>query len=1074
MKFPRLVSAVTLLFALASFSVSAQVSVSISGNQILCMGDSLALTANVVDASQTCDYFLEMDDTFGDGWNGAVFSLSVNGVTTDYTFFNGFSDSVYIPVAAGDLLQVSFTSGGYPEEESYVFYDAQGSILLNDGPFPTNGVVYTGTADCGASANPLTVQWSPATGVSDPTSLNPTFAPAATTTYMIEVLDSVGTTVATDSVTIVVAPNFAINPTASPAALCLNGSSALDPGLTGNGTYTYDWNLGHLLDDSTIAMPTATFGTFGNFDFEVEVTSDSGCVKSAVVPVFVSGSVPSEISATNDTTCMGVPVDVAVGIEATVSPSCNYELQLVNQNGQGWQGDSLKIYANGQLIHATTLPSGFAAVETLTLTDADSIEVEFVQNSFAFGNIYQLSDPNGNVIFQDGPFPQPGIVFGFTADCGISFDGWQYAWSPSTGLSSTSGNEVTVTINADQTYTIVASDTVCGYYDTTTVTISAVPTFGYTVTPGDTGFCLGAVVQLNAVPDTSSGYAFTWNNAAWLDDPNIANPVATLNNPGSYEFEVLMSSPWGCDITESFTIGISANPTPEVSIWGGPGVCDGESVMLTASTGPAQGTQCAYVLEMYDTFGDGWNGAELAFTVNGSTTFHTFQNGNFAVDTLPVSHGDSISVAFVSGGYPEEESYILYDGDGNVVLGDGPFPQNGAVYSGVANCGGNTDVVYLYDWQPNIWVDDNTLESPTFSPMADTTYVATVTDSIGGCSASDTIDLFIAYFTPVQVLQITDTFCSGDIQSLQMFASEPNGNWTGEGLTDDSLGIWVPNAAGAGSHAIVYTLNDFGGCVSSDSTVIEVLLSPNSPTITPVAGCEGDEVVLTASTTAGDLLWYNDSQLSDFVGQGDSLNVGAITGSGEYWVIASNGDCNSAPAALPYDIQVPASTANINGPTEVDEWTLELYNVPQTIGSTYNWVVTGGNITSGQGGNFISLQWTGGTSGTLAVVETTSGGCEGDTVTLNVTINPTAVGEVAPQHMFEAWPVPASDKIFVALPEAGNYRTTLTDCTGRVVWSTNGAQASRLEIPAGALPNGVYMLTVTGSQTWHSRVAVQH
>ena len=58
-------------------------------------------------------------------------------------------------------------------------------------------------------------------------------------------------------------------------------------------------------------------------------------------------------------------------------------------------------------------------------------------------------------------------------------------------------------------------------------------------------------------------------------------------------------------------MGISPNPTPVVTIEGGPGACDGDDVTLTASTGASAGTPCTYTLQMDDTFGDGWNGAEL-------------------------------------------------------------------------------------------------------------------------------------------------------------------------------------------------------------------------------------------------------------------------------------------------------------------------------------------------------------------------------------------------------------------------------------------------------------------------------
>jgi hypothetical protein len=61
------------------------------------------------------------------------------------------------------------------------------------------------------------------------------------------------------------------------------------------------------------------------------------------------------------------------------------------------------------------------------------------------------------------------------------------------------------------------------------------------------------------------------------------------------------------------------------------------------------------------------------------------------------------------------------------------------------------------------------------------------------------------------------------------------------------------------------------------------------------------------------------------------------------------------------------------------------YYVTNTTGSTYNWVVTNGTITSGSGTNSITVTWSS-TPGVdnLSVIETNSNGCVGDTITLPV------------------------------------------------------------------------------------------
>lgn len=78
------------------------------------------------------------------------------------------------------------------------------------------------------------------------------------------------------------------------------------------------------------------------------------------------------------------------------------------------------------------------------------------------------------------------------------------------------------------------------------------------------------------------------------------------------------------------------------------------------------------------------------------------------------------------------------------------------------------------------------------------------------------------------------------------------------------------------------------------------------------------------------------------------------------------------------------------------------YSVTNTVGSTYDWTVSGGTIISGDGTNSISVLWgsTGGTY-TVEVVEDNSGvsgitGCgEGSPISLSVDLNPQVLGSIS-------------------------------------------------------------------------------
>ncbi|MCP3929057.1 MAG: T9SS type A sorting domain-containing protein [Bacteroidetes bacterium] len=95
---------------------------------------------------------------------------------------------------------------------------------------------------------------------------------------------------------------------------------------------------------------------------------------------------------------------------------------------------------------------------------------------------------------------------------------------------------------------------------------------------------------------------------------------------------------------------------------------------------------CAYRLELIDSYGDGWNGAFLDIGVNGVSTTYTIEEGYSAIFSVLVADGDAISFEYFPGLYEGEVSYILYDPDGFQIFSDGPYPLTGAVFTGTVGC----------------------------------------------------------------------------------------------------------------------------------------------------------------------------------------------------------------------------------------------------------------------------------------------------------------------------------------------------------------------------------------------------
>ena len=81
-----------------------------------------------------------------------------------------------------------------------------------------------------------------------------------------------------------------------------------------------------------------------------------------------------------------------------------------------------------------------------------------------------------------------------------------------------------------------------------------------------------------------------------------------------------------------------------------------------------------YTVDLYDDYGDGWNGGSLDLFVNSSVVLNdiTLDSGSGpATFTFDVSSGDQIYTEFTAGGWPYECSYYIYDADGIQVASDG-------------------------------------------------------------------------------------------------------------------------------------------------------------------------------------------------------------------------------------------------------------------------------------------------------------------------------------------------------------------------------------------------------------------
>lgn len=109
---------------------------------------------NNLSAQQNCSYTLNLFDSFGDGWNGSILTITIDGVSTDYTIVDdcinddGFFATFDIDVIEGLPIELNYQIGGFQNEVTYELIDPSGNIVFADGPNPALGIVYTEAAVC--------------------------------------------------------------------------------------------------------------------------------------------------------------------------------------------------------------------------------------------------------------------------------------------------------------------------------------------------------------------------------------------------------------------------------------------------------------------------------------------------------------------------------------------------------------------------------------------------------------------------------------------------------------------------------------------------------------------------------------------------------------------------------------------------------------------------------------------------------------------------------------------------------------------------------------------------------------
>ncbi len=417
--------------------------------------------------------------------------------------------------------------------------------------------------------------------------------------------------------------------------------------------------------------------------------------------------------------------------------------------------------------------------------------------------------------------------------------GLAYAWTPATGLSSSTSAQPTVTLTntgiSPQTFTYILAVTSneCTDYDTVQVTVNPrpAPSAG-----ADQAVCSGNTVQIGVNP--VAGTTYSWTPPTGLSSTTIANPVVTLTNSGSspltQTYIVTAQNVFNCVTTDSVTVTINAVP---VSNAGSDSVyCSGTPYQIgTTST------------------------SGYAYSWNPATGLSSATLSNPTVTHLNVS-GQNDTLLFVV-----TTSLATCTSTDTVQVVVKPVPVSNAGNDQLL-CSGNTLAIgtsptpgYTYSWSPATGLSSTSISNPvvtlTNTGSATVTYTYVVVTDLNGCLSTDSVTITSSP-VPTAIAGADTSYCSGN--SITIGSSSQSNytySWTpATGLSNTTISNPVVNYVNATGNPVTltYILNtNLFGCTDSDTILVTVNPTPISNAGNDVTLCGSDTINLGGPSTAG-------------------------------------------------------------------------------------------------------------------------------------------------------------------------------------------------------------------------------
>lgn len=288
--------------------------------------------------------------------------------------------------------------------------------------------------------------------------------------------------------------------------------------------------------------------------------------------------------------------------------------------------------------------------------------------------------------------------------------GTQYVWAPGTGLSSPNvANPFTSPAQTTNYVVNVTDSNGCQNTGNVTVTVNPLPN---TDAGRDSFICVGDTYQLQG----QNGVSFSWQPAALVSNPNIANP--TTSPDSSLTFYLTTVNVFGCDNIDSMFLEVQHPINATLS--GPPDVCIYDTIQLEVQDGkyylwvPAAGLSSDTIYN--PTASPLQNTSYTVYVTNDCPQFADTLDVDIVVHPLPLVDAGPDTTVY------RDETAMLF---------------------------GNSDGI-SFEWIPADYLDDPTSLNPFCFPFNSITYVLQATSDYG-CKNRDTVRVNVEVKTLILV-----------------------------------------------------------------------------------------------------------------------------------------------------------------------------------------------------------------------------------------------------------------------------------------------------------------------------------